>query len=78
MSEIYLSLLVVLWARPSNVLPITPQTYFIELCLFIAVEQVQCLGIERIEHWHADSVVLDKEGAVLSTWVREEKLGRNP
>lgn len=60
-------------------LPITPQTYFIELCLFIAVEQaLQCLGIERIEQWHADSVVLDKEGAVLSTWVREEKLGRNP
>jgi N-acetylglucosamine-6-phosphate deacetylase len=61
------------------VLPITLQSQFIlftkrELCLFTR-RSSRCLGIEDKKGTlrpgaHADLVVLDKQGVVLSTWIR--------
>ena len=87
MSEIFLPLLVVLWARPSNALPITLQSQFIIsfFSFFLLKQRVlidyliqrwnRCLGIENMKGTlrpgaHADLVVLDKQGVVLSTWIR--------
>jgi N-acetylglucosamine-6-phosphate deacetylase len=60
------------------VLPITLQSQFIFLsnsCVYSFERWSRCLGIENKKGTlrpgaHADLVVLDKQGTVLSTWIR--------